>query len=640
MRATSLRRSPLVLISVALLATTMGCAGAVRVHRADSRAVDRELTRSVTATGELSQETHNVLHRWGLIEAYGANPDQVIEFLHAALVQGREGPDAAFALAELSFLHAERGHRGPKERWRRTGHYLAAAIYAYAYLFPDDPKDVPNRFDPRVRRAANLYNRGFSLGLPAADDRSVAIAGGRFPLPFGTVEIAFDEAGLRWGDRRLNDFVPAAEISVEGLTERYRRSGLGVPLAAKTAPFDGAKEPEDFLDPATRVPVTAILRIPTPRKQLAAQRLTASLELYDATVTEDITIDGRTVPLEVEPTAAFAYMLAEQKFWDFELKSLLGTAVLGKDPMRLTAVQPWRRGRIPVVLVHGTGSSPGRWADLVNDLMHDAVIRERFQFWFFTYDSGNPILYSASGLRELLAAAVDKLDPNGTDPTLRQMVVIGHSQGGLITKLTAVDSGDKLWGFRTKLDDMLISTKTRELLRRLAFVKPLPFVKRVVFVATPHQGSYVAGNWLAHQFARFISMPSKILDAGAEIAKGNPDFANWRVPSAVDNMTPNHPFVRALGPMPVVPEITCHSIVAVKSDPPYDDGTDGVVRYQSAHRTDCASEVVVKSPHSCQSNPATIAEVRRILLTHLADPRHPAPPIGAAQLPATAPETM
>ncbi|MCC6764547.1 MAG: alpha/beta fold hydrolase [Deltaproteobacteria bacterium] len=612
-----------------------GCAAPVRVHRADSRSVDRELTRSVTATGELSQDTHNVLHRWGMIEAYAARPDEVIDFLHRALVDGREGPDAAFALAELSFHHAERGHKGAGERWRRTGHYLAAAIYAYAYLFPDDPREAPNRLDPRVRRAADLYNRGFTLGLPSADDRSVAIGAGRFPLPFGRIDIAFDAAALRWGDRRLEGFVPAAELKVHGLTERYRRSGLGVPLAAGTKPLDSSKEPEDFIDPATRVPVTAILRIPEPRRQLARSEIHASLELYDATATEEVAIGGRNVPLEVEPTAAFAYMLAEQKFWDFELKSLLGTAVLGKDPMRLTAVQPWRRGRIPVVLVHGTGSSPGRWADMVNDLMDDPVIRDRFQFWFFTYDSGNPILYSAGGLRDLLTAAVERLDPTGADPTLRRMVVIGHSQGGLITKLTAVDSGDKLWGFRTRLDDMLISSKARELLRRLAFVKPLPFVKRVVFVATPHRGSYVAGNWMAHQFARLIAIPSKILDAGAEIAKGNPDLAEWRVPSAVENMTPGHPFVRALGPMPVDARIPCHSIVAVKTDPPYDGGTDGVVRYESAHRTDCASEVVVKSAHSCQSNPATIAEVRRILLLHLGDPSVSVPPVSAPRLPAT-----
>jgi hypothetical protein len=59
-------------------------------------------------------------------------------------------------------------------------------------------------------------------------------------------------------------------------------------------------------------------------------------------------------------------------------------------------------------------------------------------------------------------------------------------------------------------------------------------------------------------------------------------------------------------------------MVAVDGDPPYDALGDGVVMYSSAHRTDCDSEIVVKSPHSCQSNPTTIAEVRRILLLHRA----------------------
>ena len=69
---------------------------------------------------------------------------------------------------------------------------------------------------------------------------------------------------------------------------------------------------------------------------------------------------------------------------------------------------------------------------------------------------------------------------------------------------------------------MKMSEKTREFLRRLVFLKPLPFVKRVVFISTPHGGSYVAGNWIAHQFARLITMPSKILDAGTESQRAIP----------------------------------------------------------------------------------------------------------------------
>ena len=46
-------------------------------------------------------------------------------------------------------------------------------------------------------------------------------------------------------------------------------------------------------------------------------------------------------------------------------------------------------------------------------------------------------------------------------------------------------------------------------------------------------------------------------------------------------------------------------------------GNDGVVAYKSAHIEGVESEYVVRSPHSCQANPYTIAEVRRILLQQL-----------------------
>ena len=44
---------------------------------------------------------------------------------------------------------------------------------------------------------------------------------------------------------------------------------------------------------------------------------------------------------------------------------------------------------------------------------------------------------------------------------------------------------------------------------------------------------------------------------------------------------------------------------------------DGVVAYKSAHLEGVASEKIVRSTHSCQSTPATILEVRRILYEHL-----------------------
>lgn len=598
-----------------LLVLVAACAAPVRVHRGDPRTVHRELTRSVLTSRELSGPTHNVLHRFGMVDQYAKDPVAVMTALHTDIVNGAGDPDVVFALAELSFAHAERAKAKP--------YYLASAVYAWAFLFPVRREEVPHRFDPRVRLAADLYNLGLTNGLEIDHGNKVAIQAGTYPLPFGSLEIAFDESQLQWGDRKLADFAPAAELQVRGLAERYRRTGLGAPLAAGTVPLDPGREPDKFIAPRTRVPVTALLRIPEPRQQIASGTVHARLDLLDALVTETVRVGDRDVPLEVEPTAALAYMLTEQRPWELELKGFFGGALPGiSEPTRLRAVQPYRRGRIPVVFVHGTASSPARWADMVNDLSNDPDIRDHFQFWYFGYDTGNPILFTADQLRQLLREAVERLDPDGTDPALRDMVVIGHSQGGLLTKTTAIDSGDGFYYWKTPLDQLKMKPETREYFRRILFLKPLPFVTRVIFIATPHGGSYIAGNWIAHQVARFIQMPARVMNSVTEVVKGNPELASFRAPTAVDNMTPTNPFVKALSKMSVAPGIASHSIVAVQGDGPVEGGDDGVVEYTSAHRTDVDSEIIVRSPHSCQSNPATIAEVRRILKLHLDEYEH------------------
>src|SRR6185503_3481618 len=137
----------------------------------------------------------------------------------------------------------------------------------------------------------------------------------------------------------------------------------------------------------------------------------------------------------------------------------------------------------------------------------------------------NPIAYSASLLRQSLENAVAQLDPEGKDPALRRMIVMGHSQGGLLTRMTVVDSGDAFWRNASSkpFDEVKMSPETHELLQHALFVKPLPFVERVVFVATPHHGSYVAGSWLAHQGARLVSMPLKITKTVTDFATLNKD---------------------------------------------------------------------------------------------------------------------
>ncbi len=55
----------------------------------------------------------------------------------------------------------------------------------------------------------------------------------------------------------------------------------------------------------------------------------------------------------------------------------------------------------------------------------------------------------------------------------------------------------------------MLSDQTCELLRRGLFVEPLPEVSRVVFICTPHRGSFVAGrNIIANLVRRLLTLPS------------------------------------------------------------------------------------------------------------------------------------
>jgi hypothetical protein len=600
--------------SFCLFLIASACATPVGVKRIDPRAVHRALTTNILSANTLSNPTQNVLYRRDLFTRFENDPATTLAGLHAEVAADRGGRDDICALAELSFFYAE--------NTGKRSYYLASVVYAYAFLFPGAGHTPPDPFDPRFRLAADLYNRGITEGFKSEDGTEVELRAGTFALPFGALDVDFNPAELRWGSRQLTDFVPVAELEVRGIITRYRWPGIGAPLAAGTVPLDPRLGFQDFVQPWAKVPVTAFLRIDEPRQQLTAGRIHASLQLDAASGPNSVTIDDKTVPLEVESTAALAYTLAEAPVWQQELKGFLQGVGVIDEKSRLAALSPYKPGRMPVVLVHGTGSSAGRWADMVNELDNDRRINEHFQFWLFSYNTGNPVLYSAMLLRESLSAALERLDPGHTDPALRRMVVIGHSQGGLLAKLTAIDSGSRFWDniSKTPLEKLALTQASRDLLYRMSFVHPLPFVRRLVFIATPQRGSYFAGNRLSHWMAHFITVPLDLVHGVNDLMLRNQEALAFTsmgvIPTAVHNMTPGTRFIRTLAATPVAPGVAAHSIIAVQRDGPVEEGNDGIVEYTSAHIDGMDSELVVRSAHSCQANPHTINEVRRILFLH------------------------
>lgn len=594
-----------------------GCATPVGVRRLDPKSVQRSLTASILSGDRLSAPTRQILNRAGLFERFQSRPQEVLTELHGGLPTASQA-DRLFALAELSYAYASEG--GPKP------YYLASAVYAYAFLFPQRGREDPIPSDPRVRTAFDLYNRSVAEACTVEGRSHVEFKGGAYRLPFGVMEIRINENEFMWGPFRLVGFVQAAELDVRGLRNRYRWPGIGAPLAAALKPIEGMKVPAySRIPPNLKVPITAFLRIENAEKGLETGKINANLELYDTVGTTTVHIGGRSVPVEYEVSSIMAYTLEGSRAYEFELKGLFsGDFSLIKETARhkdgIFLLAPYRPGLIPVVFVHGTASSPARWAEMLNELSNDPDLASRYQFWVFTYNTGNPIAYSAGILAEALRKTIEELDPAGNDPALKLMVVIGHSQGGLLAKLMVVDSGNKLWdhAFTVPLEDLKLSPENKVMLKRSLFFKPIPAAKKVVFLATPHQGSFIAGGWIGRLVRKFISLPFLITETVKDVVTLNPELglklSMKDIPRSTDTMDPKSPFIKTVSSLPIVPGVTVHSIIAVKNpDSPQDKWTDGVVNYGSAHIDGVASEKIIHSGHSTQDNPETIEEVRRIL---------------------------
>ena len=607
---------------LALVLVLEGCTSSpVGVTRIDASAVHRRLTRSALSVRQISPTTHNVLLETNLDSLFDRDPEKALEQLHDLAVSGSGGPPHLFAAAEAAFLHAE--------RTGKRSYYLAATLYAWAYLFPEDPTEAPSPFDPRFQLATTIYNRGLTSALDRGEDGQIALKGGTFELPFGQLEVAFDPTQLVWQGRRMTGFVPIAEFRVFGLQAHYHKPGIGAPLAASLAPLVDEGRPSDLLRAELTTPVTALLRAPRSRTALAWPPLEATLEAHVPDIGKTVDVAGRAVPLEAEPTAVLAYSLADSPIWQQELRRFFDAMPFEHgEQSELYATVPHRWGRIPVVFVHGTASSFGRWAEMYNRLAADPRLHARYEFWFFSYDSGSPITWSSMLLRESLTRAVELLDPGGTDPGLRRMVVIGHSQGGLLAKATAIESGSRFWdlAFNRPLESLNVSPETRDLLRRVAFVTPLPFVKRVVFLATPHRGSSLTmgrlGEFVVNLFRGFIHAPFALAGIASEVAANRDALAlstadaTPRPQTSLDQMSPRNPYLTTLADIPLAPGVAANSIIAVKGSGRVEDGGDGVVDYRSAHLDGVDSELVVQTGHSLQDHPETVEEVRRILLYH------------------------
>jgi pimeloyl-ACP methyl ester carboxylesterase len=604
----------LLLLAAALLA---GCTTPIGADRRTAQIAHKQVAASAL-DHELSPTAQLILHRYSMSDRYSSQPAKALKDLQEKTCEdGRR--DLFYGLAELNYLHAIRLSRSvkPGEAPKANDYFLAAAVYAWFFLFGEATEPAPTGFDRRFRDSCDLYNRALARAFMTGPKTNQTVVLGSQVRQIGDrrVAIDFSKVNFKWDLAEIEQFLPADEYVVRGVSVRDRQWGLGAPLIVVGKQF----EKRTF---ARRFPATLLLRVPNDPKSWCESSLVLELELYSTYDSEDVEIAEQKVPLEGDFTAPTAYALNDQQIWRLGAQQFFSPEEKIKSNIYFT--QPYAPGKIPVIFVHGTFSSPVWWTEMWNTLRADPILRDRFQFWNYIYNSGNPIVYSAANLSAQIKRKVSQLDPEGKDPALRQMVMVGHSQGGLLTKLMAVKTGDALWtnAFPKPLEQTEFESEDqREQFRNLAFYEPQPSLKRVVFISTPHRGSYLATSFVRNLARKFMAIPKTAILATENMLRlretdSMPGRIRRVVPTSLDGMSPRNPALRALAEIPVQPPIHAHSIIAVKGNGPPEKGSDGVVKYISARQNYVDSEFVVRSGHSCQDRPEVIEEVRRILLEH------------------------
>lgn len=351
-------------------------------------------------------------------------------------------------------------------------------------------------------------------------------------------------------------------------------------------------------------------------------------------------------PSRVRQPLAANFSVPIALFW--KLSDADGTELLGAfrpkktiNIMGLYFSEPYDPRKIPVLFTHGLMSGPSTFANLTNRLLVDPVIRENYQFWFFGYPSGLAWTIPAGKQRAALAELMQEYNPRRTSREMNNIVMVGHSMGGLITRYNnstkpwtlmkglfdlppATIDGMTLANWKDGLKPLNCDSHTLEQLQSSFIFSPAQGVSRIVYMATPHRGSTFADNWIGRLGQRLIDLPADMLEEVTRIATLSQSMLLLNPLQLKDELTsirqlsPNSALVKHMWELQSAPSIPVHSIIGDRGKNNTPHSSDGVVKYHSSHLDWSASEKIVPSGHSVQDDPATAVELRRILREHLA----------------------
>jgi pimeloyl-ACP methyl ester carboxylesterase len=604
-----------------------GCAAHyVELRRAPKNPLAEQL--KLSAENSASDRTMQVLRQYALTGELVGDPRKLLTDLQA-IVEREPSAEKLYSFAELSYRAGRQ--MDPKNERAALDFYGAAVAYSYLYLFDERFASLRNPYDPEFRGACDLYNGSLEASLRILNKQGALQPGRTHSTETATqrFDVTVVTRGSAWKTDDFAEFKFVSDYKVKNLTNLYQGYGLGVPLIAVYKPHPNRPR-EQFYPPGLTFPVTAFMRLLPDEGGCvlrAGARHRALIELHDPLASPDILLGSRRVPLESDLSTPLAYFLNRPV-----LTRLADYGLLLPDQAQsltgLYMLQPYQPEKIPIVLVHGLWSSPLTWTEMFNDLRSQAEINQRYQIWFYLYPTGQPFWTSATRMRDDLARMRQVLDPEHREAALDQMVLVGHSMGGLIARLQTLNSRDDFWHIESNSPFAVVqaSAQVRQKLEHLFFFQPNASVRRVITIATPHRGSRFANQTTRLLAQKVISLPKMV--GREQVVKDNPalfkDTSLLEVKTSFDSLAPDSPILPTMLQAERPPWVRYHNIVGLVPDKGlwgvlHEEG-DGVVPYASAHLDDVRSEITVDADHmNVHRHPLSVLEVRRILLEHLAD---------------------
>jgi pimeloyl-ACP methyl ester carboxylesterase len=466
-----------------------------------------------------------------------------------------------------------------------------------------------------LTQATSLYNQSLSQFLQTMLPKQKY----RHPALRIVLEPPLDETG-----QAFDNFLLASEFTaIKSHHQKIATSGLGVSLVAARK-NTGKGWDKNYPPEGIYRSVTVSLKELKFNKDLQIQLTLQGHLMLDSA---ELSFKSASYPLLYDAASSYLWLMQQAKLAELELPGLFN-AELADNKLGIYSVTPLQKNKQPLLMIHGLNSSPLIWYELTMALLQDEELKQRYQIWHAFYPSGPPPFYNSMRLRKKLDELHQQLKTEGGTDVLDQMLVVGHSMGGVISKTLIQTTDYLLWdlSFTQRPEQLGYAQQELDKVKDIFIFNARPYIDKVVFLDTPHGGSESSESVLAKMAGWFINLPKNFtLILSNFILKLGPDkitlpmreYLTGSGPHSVQVLSPRHPLLQGLNKLeyqkPVYSIIGSDGALSCKDEKSCSQISDGVVPFFSAHQSKAVQEIIVPSNHNSYQSPQAIEFLLQIL---------------------------